>query len=306
MAGSIALGARAKHSGRVGYLIAFNRGRSAEPSDALGLETLLERRIREACDKLGMSDLSEPLLERFSERCGTLVPAEAELTNWLSAFHLTDFLLAFLVAEAEPRALRLLNDEFILPAAKRSSMGEPPDEVAAATLSHLLVSESDRPARILTYSARGPLHAWIHMVAKRNAIQLTRKVVRYRSDAEEFLENSPLLADPELDLLKFRYAKKFNEALEQALRELPATEANLLYLTGVKRVSLASAATMQQVSVRTVQRRIIAIREKVFEQTREIARAKLDATEEEMSSLLALVQSQLDVTLHRVLCPPES
>lgn len=289
---------------RVTLLTAFERGRpGAKERVPADLESSLASRLTESCLALGLEDLSSEVRDRFTERWAKLAPEEGELLDWIAGFHLRDFLLAFLAAEGDPRALQALDQEFIRPAARRSSMGEPPDEVAAATLSHLLVPHGDREVRILSYSGRGPLYAWVHMVAKRKAGELARKVIRGTNDAAQLLDNSPLLVDPELDLMKFRYAEKFNEALEQALRELPAREANLLYLTAVKRVALASAARMEQVSMRTVQRRIVAIRQKVFEQTRAIARAKLDASEEEMSSLFALVQSQLDVTLHRVLAP---
>ena len=179
------------------------------------------------------------------------------------------------------------------------------DDLVSVVTSHLLVPDVGARARLLSYSGRGPLSAWVKMVCRRKAIELHRATAPVRNDAAEILKNTAPVIDPELDYLKFRYAREFNRALEETLRVLPAEDANLLYLTVVKRVGLGATARMLGVSVRTVQRRLSATQAQVFAETRTRVREQLSASEEEISSLLALVQSQLGVTLHRVLQPDQ-
>jgi len=287
------------------HLVAFAEGLDVDPGElpedwesqlASGFEVL------EANWEPSMLDARrEPFCRWLGKKCEDA----RSFSSWLGGLHLSDLFLAFAVGQSDPEAVRELREKWVLPAARRiASPSHRADELAAVVLAHLVVSVADHEARILSYSGRGPLTAWVHMVSRRKSIEMARGVSVKTTEAEDYLKRSTAVLDPELDLLKFRYAKRFNEALELALRELPASDANLLYLTGVKRVSLGAVAKMEGVSVRTIQRRIGAVRTHVFEDTKR-AREFLQASDAEMSSLLALVQSQLDVTLHRVLAPAE-
>lgn len=289
------------------HLEAFRRGLPEDgEKPSAPVESLFLSLVESSLARYGQEQPDSALQARFLESLGRRAPVDQGLNTWLEQLHFEDLFLAVLAAwHHEASVRRFCQDYVTVCAARQAKSDEARRELAAQVVQHLLVPEPGHEPRLLSYSGRGPLSAWVHMVAKRKAIEVSRGAAGQVSYAQEILKRTPALADPELDVLKFRYAERFNEALEQALRNLGASDANLLYLSSVKRVPLGAMARMEAVSIRTLQRRLTTIRKWVFEETRRLARERLGASEEEMSSLLGLVQSQLDVTLHRVLAPEE-
>lgn len=290
------------------HLEAFRRGLpegSEEPGETV--RALLEQLLESSLIRYGEEPPEPSLVALFFEALGSRAPVDQTLDSWLEALHFEDLFLACLAAGHHAASVKFFCRDYVtVSVARYGKSDEGRRELAAQVVQHLLIPEPGQAPRLLSYSGRGPLSAWVQMVAKRKAITASQGGAQQVSYAEEILKRTPALADPELDVLKFRYAERFNEALEEALRNLQASDANLLYLSSVKRVPLSATARMEGVSVRTLQRRLATIRQWVFEETRRLARERLGASEEEMSSLLGLVQSQLDVTLHRVLAPEES
>lgn len=249
--------------------------------------------------------LSPPQLTEFVTHLGRCFPPDAKVMDWLESLYLKEFLLCWAAAQGQNAALRLLIEQYVKPACRVAAGGpERVHELVTNITSRLLFASEEGPARIASYSGRAPLGAWLRVVAKRGAIDIQRGEKRRPTAAEEFAQRALKVVDPELDFFKFRYARQFNEALEEVLSALAAEDANLLYLTSVEHVSSDAIAQMRHVSRRTIQRRLSAIREEVLVELRCRMRERLGASEDEIESLLGLVQSQLGVTLHRVLARP--
>lgn len=271
----------------------------------LDFDRQLTEQLASAQKELPGLPLSPEEMSEFVAHLAHSKPPEAEPRSWLNALFFKEFLLCWAAARGREAAMRLLIEEYVKPAC-RVAAGSPErvHELVTNITSRLLFATDTAPARIHSYSGRGPLGAWLRVVAKRGAIDIRRGESRRPTAAEEFAQRALKVVDPELDFFKFRYARQFNEALEEVLSSLDAEDANLLYLTSVEEVSSDAIAQMRHVSRRTIQRRLLAIREEVLNALREQMRERLGASEDEIESLLGLVQSQLGVTLHRVLARP--
>lgn len=218
----------------------------------------------------------------------------------LSELHVEDMYLAWALSRGDRAAFSRFEREFVaLLAGQLKGAAAEAGELEQLVRTRLFVpSEGQRP-RIAQYSGRGPFGGWLRMVATRCLLDLRRA----RSGASQSPElHSPGVAtDPELDYLKLRYAADFKVVLEGALAELDARQVTLLKLSFIEQLSTAAVGVMYGVSSRTVQRWLSDIRETLLVRTREGLRARLALSPSELDSLLGLVDSQLSLSLHRVL-----
>lgn len=156
--------------------------------------------------------------------------------------------------------------------------------------------------RILSYAGRGPLAAWVAVSAQRTALSLRRKEVsaqaRHRAAAAEDLAGS---VHPELAYLKRTYRAAFATCFEEAFGALTSRERTLLRLHLVSRLRLDQIAPMFQVNISTVSRWLAAARESLLTQTRDGLSRRLHLSPGEFDSLARLLQSQIDVSLVRLL-----
>jgi RNA polymerase sigma-70 factor (ECF subfamily) len=120
------------------------------------------------------------------------------------------------------------------------------------------------------------------------------------------LDSPGVATDPELDYLKLRYAADFKIALEGALSELDARQVTLLKLSFIEQLSASAIGVMYGVSSRTVQRWLVDLRDDVRVRTRQLLQARIAVSPSELDSLLGLVDSQLQLSLYRVLGEPPS
>jgi RNA polymerase sigma-70 factor (ECF subfamily) len=143
--------------------------------------------------------------------------------------------------------------------------------------------------------------------AQRTALSLRRKEVsaqaRHRAAAAEELAAS---VHPELAYLKRTYRAPFVECFEAAFAGLTNRERTLLRLHLVSRLRLDQIAPMFQVNISTVSRWLAGARESLLAQTREGLGRRLHVSPGEFDSLARLLQSQIDVSLVRLLAdrPP--
>jgi RNA polymerase sigma-70 factor, ECF subfamily len=154
--------------------------------------------------------------------------------------------------------------------------------------------------RIAEYSGRGPLGAWLRVVALRTAVDLQRA----RHPGRELALDAARVAsggDAELDYLKRRYGVEVKAAFQEALRTLSSEQRNLLRLHLVDELTLEEIATMFHVNRSTVLRRIERARGELYELARSALQARLGVSPAEFASLIALVRSRLDLSLAEVL-----
>jgi RNA polymerase sigma-70 factor (ECF subfamily) len=271
-----------------------------EPDSALRRELLRRLHAAELATPRVVAD-ARGFVQKLAARLVTVTAPLAELEQ----LHVEDMYLAWALSRADAAALRRFEGEFLSKLATQiKGAAAEAGELEQQVRTRLLLSSGDQPPRIEQYSGRGPFGGWLRMIATRCVLDLQRA----RNSGQQLRElDSPTLAtDPELDYLKLRHAGDFKVVLEQALARLDARQVTLLKLAFVEQLAPSAIGVMYGVSARTVQRWLVDLREELLKTTREGLRARLSLSPSELDSLLGLVDSQLQVSLYRVLnlAPP--
>jgi RNA polymerase sigma-70 factor (ECF subfamily) len=261
--------------------------------------------------------------DRFLAHVTRHLPADP--TGWpdaLERLHGADLYLAFACAEQVPGALAAFEA-----ACQAAIDGALRDQVTAsfADDAKQLVRErlflggaedpddGDQPAagaittaaepRILHYAGRGPLAAWVAVSARRTALSIRRgEVSRRARDAAAAAEDGLAAAvHPELSYLKHAYRSAFAAAFEAAFAAITDRERTLLRLHLISRLRLDQIAPMFHVNASTISRWLASARETLVTQTREGLAERLHVATGEVASVARLLQSQVDVSLARLL-----
>jgi RNA polymerase sigma-70 factor, ECF subfamily len=222
---------------------------------------------------------------------------------------LADLYLACASLSGDPAALRAL-DAIIRTAAARAAgeLGQPgwlADEIALTLRDRLLVTDGEAEGRLSSYLGHGPLDRWLAVAAARTGLNALRARRREQPLDESRLAGLPSPDDdPELDLLRRRHRAAFEAAIRDAFAGLEsARDRNLLRLYYFDRLGLDRLARIYNVHSSTVSRWLAAVRQTVFDETVRLLVERLGLPESELASLLRLLQSDLEVTLSRLLAP---
>ncbi|MGZ6143108.1 MAG: RNA polymerase subunit sigma-70 [Myxococcales bacterium] len=233
-----------------------------------------------------------------------------------SALNVEDLYLAFAAGNGEPRALAVIEERYLARMGRFvAHLGKQPsfvDEVRQHLRERLLVGggdEGSRTPKILDYSGRGSLGAWLRVAATRQALDLLERDKRHAPGADE-LEEDQLAAsvDPELIAIRQRHLPQFRQAFRAALDSLNAQERNLLrfYLVdglNIGRIGEIFGKSIGRIgeifgkSRATIGRMVIDCRKKLLDDTRRHLGALTGASEGDVRSLIRLLQSQLDVSI---------
>jgi RNA polymerase sigma-70 factor (ECF subfamily) len=218
--------------------------------------------------------------------------------------HVADLYLACACARGDQAAIALLEQKHIAHVPRDLvAAGESPavvDEVSQQLRYHVLVADG-QPPRIASYGGRGPLGGWLHIVALRLAGGLRRRERDHAPLDESDPPTALPVVDPELALVKEKYGPIFSAAFKEAFAALSSDERNLFRLFYLDGLNLDGLAVVLQVSRATAGRRMLAARERLLEGTLDLLRARLALDTDELESLLGVVRSRLEVSLHALL-----
>jgi RNA polymerase sigma-70 factor (ECF subfamily) len=139
----------------------------------------------------------------------------------------------------------------------------------------------------------------VRVIALRAAIDLVRRDDAVEEPGET--PDRPVTGDPEIDYVKQRYRKAFNEALRDAVAALPPEPRELLRVHFIEGRTLDQLATDAGASRATIARRLVAAREAVADEARRLLRARLNIGEAELASLAGVMRSQLHLSLPALL-----
>ena len=231
--------------------------------------------------------------------------ASSDPEQELSQLHVEDLYLAWALGQGDKAAFARFERDFVaLLATQIKGVASEAGELEQQVRTRLFVPAAGQPARITQYSGKGPLGGWLRMIATRCLLDLRRS--QQGEPAQLELDSPSVATDPELDYLKLRYAEDFKLALEGALSRLDARQVTLLKLSFIEQLSASAIGVMYGVSSRTVQRWLLDLKENVRVSTREALKARIAVSPSELESLLGLVDSQLQLSLYRVLKLPPS
>jgi RNA polymerase sigma-70 factor (ECF subfamily) len=238
----------------------------------------------------------------FVANLQTRLAAAPDPERELAALHVEDLYLAWALSRGDRAAFARFERDFVakLETQIKGAAAEA-GELEQRVRTRLFVSADGQPARITQYSGRGPLGGWLRMLATRCLLDLRRS---RQGERPLELDSKSVATDPELDYLKLRYAADFKLALEAALAKLDARQVTLLKLSFIEQLSASAIGVMYGVSSRTVQRWLVELRDAVRLSTRQALQTRIAISPTELESLLGLVDSQLSLSLHRVLRDP--
>ncbi|CAN5915659.1 hypothetical protein BH11MYX4_BH11MYX4_39260 [soil metagenome] len=153
--------------------------------------------------------------------------------------------------------------------------------------------------RITEYRGSGDLRAWLRVTAMRAALKLLRKENRETPTDDALLEARAQQDDPELAYMKAAYRASFKVAFQEALESLHARERTLLKQQIVDGLGIDELGALYQVHRATAARWVQSAREKLLTRTRRAFMLNARISSDECESIMRLVRSQLDVSLHR-------
>jgi RNA polymerase sigma-70 factor, ECF subfamily len=237
--------------------------------------------------------------EAFQKHVAGLVSTLAPGTH----LHMNDLYLAYACGMGDDAALRIFEQERMVDVplflAKYTLDVEQVHEALQRIRERLFVWDVG-PPRILTYSGQGPLGGWLRMVA----VRVTLDMLRQAGHDFEAPELDAVAIDPELALVKSRYAEQFRTAIRNALASLSDRDATLLKLRHAQGLDSAKIAAVYRVSARTVQRWLGDAHEQVNRAVRKELVANRQIEARDLSSVLGLIESQLDITLGALMRNP--
>jgi RNA polymerase sigma-70 factor (ECF subfamily) len=244
----------------------------------------------------------EAFLRYLAER----VTAGPDPVGSFGRVHAADLYLACGCARGDAPAVRSFEDGFVAPLTAYLAGREPPattvDEIKQNVRATLLVRRDDQPPRIAGYSGQGPLAAWLRIVAARAAGQIRRT----QKEQAPFDGDSPLFIeapgpDVELAYLKSRYRPEVEEAFRTTLAALSPRDRAILSLHFIDGLNAQAIATAYKTSKRTAERWLAGARERILDETRRLLAERLRIAPSQLDTLMALVHSQIDVSIHHVL-----
>lgn len=159
----------------------------------------------------------------------------------------------------------------------------------------------DRP-KIGQYRGQGTLLGWVQACATRTALNLKRGHFHRTRSEPTMLER--MVSDecnPERQLASRQSRNALSAALARCLAALSAKEKTLLQLFFVDAVSMEEIAPLFGVHRATVARWIGATRTKVLDGVCRAMSAELQATRAEVSSLMGLDRSEIDISVGTIL-----
>ncbi len=214
-----------------------------------------------------------------------------------------DLWIAYASASGNPAALAVVEARYLPDVdAALGKMGLSQDRIAEVKqgLRRLLfVGDAESPPRIGEYRGSGDLRAWMRVTAMRAALKLIRKESRETSSDDALLAVRAPEDDPELAYMKAAYRAAFRTAFQEALESLQARERTLLKQQIVDGLGIDELGALYEVHRATAARWVAAAREKLLSRTRRTFMLRARISSDECESIMRLVRSQLDVSLHR-------
>jgi RNA polymerase sigma-70 factor (ECF subfamily) len=238
---------------------------------------------------------AEPFVAYLSSRW----PEHLSLDEWLSTVHASDLYLACGCASGNVSAIAAF-DRTHLGVVRDFLARQKPDDAfvddVRQSLREKLFVGSGR--KIEEYSGRGSLGGWVRALAVHTAIDLRR---RRGERLPDLREQQPAAIDPEISYLAERYRGEVEAAFRHGLATIDSEQRTILRMHFVDGVTLDELARLRSVHRATIARHLALARRAILQAMRQELRERFSLSTEELSSLVGLVRSQLNVSIVRLL-----
>lgn len=228
--------------------------------------------------------------------------ARAFLAQHAASPHLDDLALAWACLDGQGAALEHFDAAHVSQVDRWLQKVEPSpdvrDEVRQRVRERVLTGSAPRLAQ---YTGKGPLGAWVRVVALReHANEHRERLPGSGETGDEVLATSVVLS-PELAALRSRYLALVNDAVRAGMQALTARQRTLFRLHYADGLSLDRIGAVFKVDKSTVSRWLTAARGEVLDAAKAHVAGKLGASHADAESLLELLKSQLDAGLSSVI-----
>jgi RNA polymerase sigma-70 factor (ECF subfamily) len=217
----------------------------------------------------------------------------------LAELRTRDLYLACACALGNARAHRAFEEQLLAKVPSFLARLRAPPFLVDEVQQHLretLLLPREQPG-ITAYSGRGALSSWLRVIAVRTA----RRLQRAPPEEEAHPPESAGPQGPELEYLKLRYRGEYERALQETLTSLDDRQRLFLRLHYGDELSIDRIGALYHLHRSTVARRLAASRSKLLEGTRGRLQERLKLTGTEFEALLAIVRSQLLLSVRSAL-----
>lgn len=270
------------------------RGRelAGVPTDSLGV--VVENAVRVARE--AWPDVELPG-EAFAERLGEVISRESgDLVGEVARVQAADLFLAHAClagVDAANRAIARLHfarvNEWVSHVDRSHAFA---DDVRQEAYRRLLLGD-EGPGKLVDYTGRGALGAFIRVFVTRLARKMKRRKSESAAHDEPFERLEAPDLDPEVALLKKRYAKEFSDAFRAVLTTLEPDERNVLKLHYLDGLSIEEVGMAYRVSRATAARWLAKAKQRVTDETARVLSERLGTSSPGAATLFGLVESQL-------------
>ena len=177
----------------------------------------------------------------------------------------------------------------------------PADELRQQLRIRLFVGTDESPPKIREYAGTGSLKSWLRVTAVRCFIDIQRSVKSQRFEQE--LDEAELLgmSDPQDSQIRAEVGAAVKAAFAAAVARLLPRQRVFLRHAYVDRHTLDQIAAHYAVHRTTVARTLAAAREQLITETRANVASAIDVDNDELQSVIRMLDSRIDLSLSRVL-----
>jgi RNA polymerase sigma-70 factor, ECF subfamily len=224
----------------------------------------------------------------------------ADMPAAIGSLHVTDLYFALACAERDPVALSAFEQRFVPPLRnllRRMGFADGTvDETLQVARVVLFVEGEHGPPRILEYGGRGQLRGWLRVVVSRLAFKASRPAREAPAGGSEWLDEGQV-GDIELTFLRKTYGKAFKASFADAMAKLPVKDRVLLKQRFAMQTTVTALARQHRVNASTITRWVQDARERLIAATRDTMMKDLRIGRAEASSILRLVELEIDSSL---------
>ena len=172
------------------------------------------------------------------------------------------------------------------------------DDVKQDVRARLLLGERG-DAKLALYQGTGPLAHWVASVAGREALgSMRRRRVTEALGDDDLMDAAD---DPQLLALKTRHSADFKQAFQAAVAELEPRDRAILRALIVDDRTVGEVAGVYGIHRVTASRWVTEIRHALLQGTKRRLRQSLRLDEGSLESAIRLIDSNLDLSLYRLL-----
>jgi RNA polymerase sigma-70 factor (ECF subfamily) len=224
----------------------------------------------------------------------------------LASRHLEDLYLAFGCSIGDAAAIAAFDQAVLrdLPRAlRRGDLDQAHlDDTRQQVATKLLARTTAAPPAIAQYAGRGSLRGWVRVIAIRESGRLLQGQAHERPAGDDALFDAVAHGVvPSQSLLKEAYRQSFKRAFEESLAALSIHDRLLLRQHFLDGLGIDRLAAVHDVHRATAARWIAKLVERLLADTRARLETSLGIQNEELDSVLRLIQSCLDASIGRAL-----